>query len=380
MRFLPLILVALAGLAQAGEPGPWTAAEEDAFAAGDCALCHDLPDRRPVDRTESCTSCHVWIRAIAANPDARATAIQLFPKWERYETNVHSYMPVPDLAAALARLEPAWVRAWLADPHDVRPGLPETMPRFALSAAQLDALEGLVARSNTPVPATPAPDPANVDEGGALFAVRGCIACHGFGSLHAGPPSGPAPDLVHARARMSNDRIRAWILDPKSVSKHATMANMGFDEAEATAVRDYLVLADAEAPPAPPLGPAPAPTSEPVTWTQVEDRVFGRICAHCHMDPAQNEGRAGPGNDGGFGWPATGIELQTLAGVRAVGDRIAASLLRRREEAHRDVVAWGQAPAVLDRPAKPGMPLGLPPLSDADTALVLGWIAQGMPE
>ncbi len=383
MRFLILSLVALAGLATAGEPpaeGPWSPAAESAFAAGDCALCHDLPDRTPVDRTESCTSCHVWIRAVAANPEARATAIEIFPKWERYEKTVHSYMPVPDLAAAFARLEPAWVRSYLVDPHDLRPGLPETMPRFALSEAQLDALEQLVAQSNVPVPATPKPDPANVAEGAALFAVRGCVACHGFGKLHSGPPASTAPDLVHARARMSPDRMRAWILNPQSVSPHATMANMGFDEAEATAVRDYLVLSDAAAPPAPPLGAAPAPTTEPVRWAQVEERVFGRICVHCHMDPAQNEGRAGPGNAGGFGWKATGIELQTLDGVRAVGDRIADSLLRRRAESHRDVVAWGQSPASLHRPERPGMPLGLPPLPDADIALVLGWIEQGMPE
>jgi hypothetical protein len=112
----------------------------------------------------------------------------------------------------------------------------------------------------------------------------------------------------------------------------------------------------------------------------VEERVFGRICQHCHMNPELNQGRAGPGNAGGFGFAATGIDLQTREGVMAAAERIPASLERRRREAHRDHVGPGQRPAALTRPEKPGMPLGLPPLSDEDTALVLGWIAQGMPE
>ena len=96
-------------------------------------------------------------------------------------------------------------------------------------------------------------------------------------------------------------------------------------------------------------------------------------------NPAQNQGRAGPGNAGGFGWAATGIELQTYEGVVAAADRIPDALLRRRAEAARDVVAAGHAPAGVERPARPGMPLGLPPLPDEDISLVLGWIAQGMP-
>ena len=64
----------------------------------------------------------------------------------------------------------------------------------------------------------------------------------------------------------------------------------------------------------------------------------------------------------------------------AVADKIPDALLRRRQEAARDVVAPGQKPAELHRPDLPGMPLGLEPIDDADTALVLAWIAQGMPE
>ncbi len=370
-------------LASAAGAGPadhaWTPEQAAAFEAGDCARCHDLPSRTPLDRTESCVGCHRWIVKVSRHPEARAAAMQVFPKWERYEKNTRSYLAMPDLAAAFARLDPAWMRAWLADPHDVRPGLPETMPRFALDAAQLDALQSLVAAHNAAVPKTPPPSPDRLARGETLFTERGCIACHAFGGRHPQAILPTAPDLQHTRARMRPDLVAAWIRDPLAVSPTAQMPALQLPDEEVLALRDYVLLADPAAPPAPPLGPPPAPLTRKVTYAEVEERVFGRICVHCHMDPDQNEGRAGPGNDGGFGFPATGIELQTPEGIAAVADRIPASLLRRRDEAHRDDVGVGYSPAVLKRPEKPGMPLGLPPLSDEDIALVLAWIEQGMP-
>ena len=124
----------------------------------------------------------------------------------------------------------------------------------------------------------------------------------------------------------------------------------------------------------------PEPVKTPVSWAMVEERVFGKICVHCHMDPEANQGRRGPGNAGGFGWEPTGIQLETREGVIAVGDKIADALARRRLEAVRDYVGLGETPAEVDRPVRPGMPLGLPPIPDEDIALVLGWIEQGFPE
>ncbi len=382
MRIGPAALLAglvLLARAAGAEAPPFTPAQEAAFAAGDCARCHDLPDREPLERTESCVGCHRWIVAVSEHPEAREAARALFPKWDRYERNTHSYLAMPDLAAAMARLKPSWLRTWLTDPHDVRPGLPEGMPRFALSEGDLDALESLFAARTAAVPPTPPPDRTRAARGEALFTERGCVGCHAFGARHPIAALPLAPDLQHARDRMAPDPIAAWIRDPRGVSPTAQMPTLGLPEDEVLALRDYVLLGDPRAPPAPAASAPPAPLERPVAWAEVEERVFGRICVHCHMDPAQNEGRAGPGNDGGFGYPATGIELQTPEGVAAVADRIPDALLRRRLEAARDVVPAGHAPAALERPERPGMPLGLPPLSDEDIALVLAWIAQGMP-
>lgn len=365
----------LAGAALLGAPA---AAQGSVFEDADCHLCHQVPGVAPASRLDSCTDCHTWIRAVADDPAKREKALEVFPLWERYERSVASYLVVPDLEAAMARLDPAWVAAYLADPHDLRPHLPETMPRFSLDTEDLAALKAAFAAARADVPASPAPDPARVEEGAALFVARGCPACHAYGDRHTGGVP-HAPDLAHTRDRMSPDHVAAWLADPKAVAPTATMPDPGLTTEEALAVRDYLLLADPGWTPAAPLGPPPAPTTAPVTWAEVEERVFGRICVHCHMDPDQNEGRAGPGNEGGFGWPASGLELQTYEGVVAAADRIPDALLRRRREAHRDAVGPGERPALLTRPEKPGMPLGLPPLPDEDLALVLGWIAQGSP-
>ncbi|MDP2309779.1 MAG: c-type cytochrome [Pseudomonadota bacterium] len=385
-------LLLLAGCAASAAPAPSgvPASPSTSPEAGlailrgaDCAVCHAIPDVEAPARTASCVGCHAWVKAVAQSPKARAVAMSVFPKWERYERTVRSYAEVPDLGAAAARLDPAWWGSYLRDPHDLRPMMDETMVRVGLDATQLAAVTAWAGSRLVPVPPTPAPDRANLARGEALFASKGCVACHTFGARSVGPGIAAAPDLRHARDRMSDDGVVAWIVDPTAVSPQATMPALGVTREEAIALRDWIVLAEpgGSRPPAPAALPV---VTRPVAYAEVEEKVFGKICIHCHMDPEQNEGRAGPGNAGGFGWPATGIELQNVASLRKHGPAILDALLRRRDEAVRDVVHPGEAPASTVefpaiRPEKPGMPLGLPPIPDADIALVRAWYAQGAP-
>lgn len=345
-----------------------------------CSACHLVPDTAPPPRTASCYGCHQWVRTVAGNPAQRERALAIFPKWARYEKSVVSYFGTPDLTASFARLDPAWLRAYLADPYDLRPSLDESMVRLGLDAAQLDALcawaEGYVV---TP-PRAPAPAAANVQQGARLFVEKGCVACHTFGTLHLGPGIPSAPDLRWARERMSDDMLAAWIQNPAAISPKATMPALGLTAAEALALRDYVVLADPDS--GAPITKSTTSVADlpgPYTWNDVESRVFGKICVHCHMDPAQNEGRAGPGNAGGFGWPATGIELQTYEGVVANRELILRALARRDLEEGRDHVGPGQVPTAAPRPTKPGMPLGQPALSAADVRMIEMWFADGAP-
>ena len=348
-------------------------------AASDCAVCHVVPEVADPGRLASCVGCHAWVKQVSGNPGARTKALQYFPKWERYEQNVRSYAAVPDLGAAFARLDPDWVATYLADPFDLRPNMPETMVRLGLDAAEIRAVADWAATLGVAVPVTPPPSTANLSRGEQLFVERACGSCHGFGARQTTGSVAAAPDLRWARERMSDDMIAAWILNPAAISPAAAMPAMGVSESEAIFLRDFLVLSD-------PGGRAPTPAAVAVgqsktpTWSDVESRVFGKICIHCHMDPAQNEGRAGPGNAGGFGWPATGIELQTYESVAANGDIIVAAIHRRRAEESRDHVGPGEVPATVVRPVLPGMPLGLPSLPAEDIALIEAWYQAGAPK
>ena len=369
----PLLLLGLAW----GAPLP--ADSQAAMEAGSCALCHEVPGAAQASLIEGCAACHQYFLAAGANPAASAKGREVFPLWDRYQANLVSYRAVPSLEAAMARLDPNWVRGWLADPHDLRPGLNEGMPRFGLTDAQLDAIARGFATRTVEIPPTPAPDPDQIPLGLELLVTRGCTGCHAVGALSKVATLPLAPDLAGVRERLSPDMAAAWIANPSVISPAATMPSLGLLPDQVLAIRDALFLADLEAPPAVGPGPLPPPAARPVAWAEVEDRVFGRICVHCHMDPDLNEGRAGPGNAGGFGWQATGIALQTREQVAAMAEKIPDALARRREEAARDHVSAGFAPVEGVRPELPGMPLGLAPLSDEDTALVLAWIAQGCP-
>ncbi len=377
----PLALLGALAYASASEAAD--APPPAAFTTLQCTACHVIPTVAAAPRTESCAGCHAWIESVAQNPAARAKAMEIFPKWPRYEVDVKTYFAVPDLGVAAARLDPAWVRAYLADPYDVRPGLPETMVRLGPEAkAGVDDIVAWFSARSRPVSATPTPSAANIPAGEALFTTRSCATCHAFGGRFPGPGIPAAPDLQHARDRMTDDTLVAWIQRPSAFGSTA-MPDLGLTVTEAVALRDFIVLADPRTHPslmavatsAAPRSPVAAPR-----WDDVESRVFGKICVHCHMDPAQNEGRVGPGNGGGFGWPATGLELQTYASVVANRDRILAAMHRREVEAPRDVVPAGEEPQAIARPQKPGMPLGLPPIPADDIALVELWYRDGAPE
>jgi hypothetical protein len=111
-----------------------------------------------------------------------------------------------------------------------------------------------------------------------------------------------------------------------------------------------------------------------VRFAEVRDRVFRRVCWHCHSEPDYALGDGGPGNTGGFGFAPRGLNLATYRGAQSgarghQGQRrsifrpvdgtpllVAVLLARQREEA-------GVATDLR------GMPLGLPALDAEDLQL-----------
>lgn len=355
----------------------------------ECVRCHDVPGREPAPLERHCVRCHQDILAgkFPAPPDT-------LREWQGHIIHLTD---VPALRG-VDRFRRAWVADYLRAPHDLRPGLDSAMPRLPLEPDQAADLAAFF------VPDAEAAAPLLGDDlrGRALLGDRACTLCHRFTGAPDIPPApklpvpldeaqlarglAQAPDLRFTRARMRPAALVAWLLDPPRHKPGTPMPKIPLTDADARAIAAYLLHT--------PLDPLPAPTrperlpllDRPVTFAEVDARVFKKTCWHCHSDPDYARGDGGPGNSGGFGFTPRRLDLASYTGIASgsVGDdgerrsvfalledgtpRIVAHMLARHAEVE------GAAPELR------GMPLGLTPVPLRDIQLVDTWIAQGRPQ
>lgn len=342
----------------------------------ECARCHAVPGVEPAPTARHCVRCHEDIHAGRVEvPQATL---------HRWQAHVKSLLAAPDLRRR--RLDAAWLKAFLLAPVDVRPDLPATMPRLAITAAEAETLAGfLAAPGRAPVTL----DESRIEAGAAAFATLGCGACHAFGGLTEAPPPLPhpvsasrslAPDLARTRDRMAPAEVVAWLLDPGPL-----MPRVVTERETAEALAAFVVLA-----PLPARAPPPAPRFLPVlkrkvAFGEVWTEVLSTVCWHCHSAEDFAFGDGGPGNTGGFGFEAPGLDVSSYAaisrGMRGPDGR-RRSVLSRADGPSRLVRAlkarWSEVRGEVD-PEVRGMPLGLLPLSLEQIQLVESWVAQGRP-
>lgn len=393
---LVALVAATAGDARADE----VARGRAAITRFGCVRCHEVPGFSADART-GCTACH---QDLVNRTEATLAR----------RRNVTHFVEVPSLGSAASRLRSEWMIEYLLDPQDVRPHLEESMPRLPISRADARAIVAYLGRSvPRPAPASapaPAPDPARAARGRRVFADSGCATCHTFGNVDFGTGATEelyrlmrgqallAPNLRLARERLDPATMLAWITDPTSVDPAARMPRPSLSAQDALAVRDFLIFGEAGPPVAAPSPPAArdlAPLGRPVRFAEVR-RVFARSCVHCHA-------KTSDGAAAGLGFSASALDLSSWQGVRA-GTRLpdgtrrsvlaaprgstpllVGRLLRRHEEAARDVagpfrdsMTSGVLPAAR-ADVGVGMPLGLPPVSAEDVRLIATWVAQGAP-
>lgn len=356
----------------------------------ECNRCHDGTGLAAAPPDRHCVQCHRAIRdgTFAAAPADLAT----------WQGHLRSLLVAPSLAHVGDRgLRRAWVTAFLQHPIDVRPGLLASMPRLAIDATDAAILAAYLVPDDDAA-APPPPSDGDVAVGARLFVERGCVACHRMtgATVPPAPAAAPphpadaialAPDLALARTRLRSDRVIAWIVDPLAVDPDTLMPRLGLTVAEARDLAAFVLRAPLAPPPAPPPPEARLPVlARAVDFEEVSTRVFRKVCWHCHAQPDYALGDGGPGNTGGFGFPARGLDLSSYEGASSGsrGDdgrrrgifgplpdgtpRVIAHLMARRAEER------GTASAIR------GMPLGFPALSLEEIQLVDTWIAQGRPE
>lgn len=362
------------------EPFPRLPDDQGLVARFECNRCHEGPRFAEVAPEKACVGCHQAIHAgtFDAARDDLAT-------WRKHLVSLNH---APALHGA-ARFKRAWVAKFLQSPHDVRPGLPATMPRLRLTAREAEILAEYLVPGDRPDDHLAAFRDDHRVAGKELFAAKQCATCHAFVTAAQTRADTPgvalAPDLRHTRDRFQRIALVEYLVKPDG-----NMPSFGLTEEEAFALAAYIVTeplpaAKTVAPPArlPPL-------ARDVRWPEVEKKVFRKVCWHCHAQPDYALGDGGPGNTGGFGFPPRGLDLSTATGAMsgAIGDdgerrsvflpiqggrydgipRLVAHLLARRDEQ-----AGNPDPDIF------GMPLGLPALSAEEIQLVESWIAQGRP-
>ena len=355
----------------------------DLIAKFQCTRCHDMPEIAAAPRDKHCVRCHQEIHAgtFVAEVDGQPHAIDA-PTFARWQGRITSMRWAPSLAGT-DRLRRTWVRDFLLAPHDVRPGLVAQMPRLAITAAEAERLAAHLVPDH-PATATS----GDGARGEALYRSLGCGRCHRFtgatvddAALHAtgrdqveplGGSWALAPDLRHARARMTSDDIAAWIVDPRGA-----MPRLGIVVEDARALAAFIATTSLTAPTPTARAERLPVLARAVTWDEVENKVFRNVCWHCHAVPDYARGDGGPGNSGGFGFAPRGLDLSSYTGISAgslddAGEprsvfakladgtpRIVAHLLARHTEE-----AGGTVPGIR------GMPLGLPAVPLAEIQLV----------
>jgi cytochrome c2 len=357
----------------------------------ECNRCHEGSGAPAPATDKACVGCHSRIvdGQFSAAPEALS----------RFRERLHHFLELPSLALAPQKLRRSWLERFLLEPNDLRPSLEETMPRLRLTPGQARDIAAHLAPDDTAA-TLPHGSPAR---GRELLEQKGCAACHrmsGVPALAARPipivmtperfsrASRAAPDLALSRERLVAGFLERWLTKPSAVDPNALMPDIPLSEEERRDLTAYILGAPLQRElqtPAKPFTRLPV-LSRPVLFAEVKARVFRKTCWHCHSEPDYAIGDGGPGNTGGFGFPARGINLAehetVLAGFLDEGGKrkslfapeqgrdgrlVRALLARHEEEQGRSV------------PGVRGMPLGLPALDAETIQLVETWIAQGRP-
>lgn len=298
-----------------------------------------------------------------------------------WREHIEHLTAVPSLTGIEHRFRREWLVTFLQEPCDLRPEMEATMPRLRMSAEEAATVAAFFIPEIAP---SDEPTLGSAARGRALFVARQCGRCHHFGGSglatdagRGGLPARLAPDLRHTRERMTAASVLRWLASPRAVKPDTLMPEPELSLEERQHIAAFLLESPLEPVAATPRLVRLPVRSDPVRWADVNARVFRRICRHCHADPEPMDGEGGPGNTGGFGFEARGIDLSSYEAIRATPE-----LFEPDEQGVPLVVAamWRRhlevAGVLSDRR---GMPLGLPPMSLEDIQLVESWVAQGGP-
>lgn len=160
----------------------------------------------------------------------------------------------PDLRVAGQKLDPAWVRTFLADPRaagKIYPWRPHRMPGVQISPEDQQALAAYLQAMGKRKVIAPPPDvsafpAARVEEGKNLYVLR-CAQCHQLGKVIETPvATQQGPDLVHVYGRVDYAWSQRWVLDPAKIDPRTKMTMQGLTPEQVESVRMFVWKTSAE--------------------------------------------------------------------------------------------------------------------------------------
>lgn len=199
----------------------------------------------------------------------------------------------PDLRQVGARLNPRYLRSFIADPAAMHPGT--TMP--GMLAAETEVSRKAISESITHYllslqeavsPPEKSPE-GNSNAGRDLFHSVGCVACHSPRDL-AGKETSSAGDvsLAHVSSKYRSYALADFLLDPLKTRPSGRMPDMNLNKAEAASLATYLMDGASAA-----SADATSPTASQVAAGKAAFKKFD--CASCHQVDDADLNSASPG-------------------------------------------------------------------------------------
>jgi cytochrome c2 len=144
------------------------------------------------------------------------------------------------------RLNESWLRAWLSDPHALRPGtkMPQLFdPDKKESAQQIADLAAFLGSMKTTAitPAPVAPAEAVVLAGGAHFHRLGCVACHTTPDQQKADIERKRIPLNNVAAKFQPGQLTEYLKDPSAYAPHRGMPNFKLNEEECASLSAFLI-------------------------------------------------------------------------------------------------------------------------------------------
>lgn len=182
---------------------------------------------RELFATQHCSKCHQSESLLGADPMQELQEI------------------APLLIQPGDRLDEKWLRAWLSEPHTLRPGttMPQLFdPKKPESAQQVADLAAFLSSMNSGGTATTTPqaDEAIVLAGGAHFHKLGCAACHTSPEQTTPDLEGKRIPLHNVAAKFKLGALAGFLKDPSAYAPHRGMPNFKLNEEEIRSLSAFL--------------------------------------------------------------------------------------------------------------------------------------------